>query len=501
MARNFQTEYNELAEVVHTAAGTGAAERTYEAGGGSEFAATAYQHHKSLGSLVRDMDVRRHVLVVVSYVLLWYTFSGLLSVYNKWLFGASERDFPFPLLVGAIHMLVQHLLATACLWIVPSLRLTTSPTWGMYLTRVGPCGVASALDIGLSNISLQTITLTFYTMCKSSSLGFVLLFAFLFGLERPRVTLIGIIAVISVGVVLMAAGEVDFVLAGFLEAVGSSAMSGLRWSLTQVLLVQTRFGMSNPIATVSRLTPIMGVCMLVFSLILEDPFTTMWNNKNLQTVHDTLFMAFMMAFGGLLAFAMVLSEYFLIGQTSVLTLSIAGMLKEVMMVGVAHFVFGDTMTAVNFCGLLVALLGIGMYNWLKIHDRLQGNGGKPMGEGAAAEAGMVGEYSLEQLDSEARQRQVLFAGEPYGEAIDLDLAAINERADGPQQSPSPGSSDDHGSRRRHSVFTIENGSGRPGSNTSSDEGGPNNLTSSSDMSPNAAATIHQQQGKPRRFVS
>jgi solute carrier family 35 protein C2 len=35
-----------------------------------------------------------------------------------------------------------------------------------YLTRIGPCGVATGLDIGLGNTSLQFITLTFYS--KSS---------------------------------------------------------------------------------------------------------------------------------------------------------------------------------------------------------------------------------------------------------------------------------------------------------------------------------------------
>ncbi|KAI8322185.1 TPT-domain-containing protein, partial [Martensiomyces pterosporus] len=319
-------------------------------------------------------EFRKHILLSMSFIVLWYTFSGMLSVYNKWLFGKSERDFPFPLFVSSIHMLAQYLLALLCLRMFPSMRPTQSPTWGAYLTRAVPCGIATALDVGLSNISLRTITLTFYTMCKSSSLGFVLVFAFLFGLERVRLVLVAIIAIISVGVVLMVAGEVDFILSGFIEAITSSAMSGLRWSLTQILLSQPRFGMNNPVATMSKLTPIIGISMLLFSLILEHPFTEISKNKNVETAHDAVFIALMMIAGGVLAFSMVLSEFFLISRTSVVTLSIAGMLKEVVMVGVAHLVFGDKMTLVNASGLLVALFGIGMYNWLKIHDTLNSGG-------------------------------------------------------------------------------------------------------------------------------
>lgn len=36
-----------------------------------------------------------------------------------------------------------------------------------YLTRIGPCGAATGLDIGLGNTSLKFITLTFYS--KNSS--------------------------------------------------------------------------------------------------------------------------------------------------------------------------------------------------------------------------------------------------------------------------------------------------------------------------------------------
>jgi solute carrier family 35 protein C2 len=37
-----------------------------------------------------------------------------------------------------------------------------------YFTRLGPCGMATGLDIGLGNTSLKFISLTFYS--KSTSL-------------------------------------------------------------------------------------------------------------------------------------------------------------------------------------------------------------------------------------------------------------------------------------------------------------------------------------------
>ncbi|KAJ2796693.1 hypothetical protein H4R20_005450, partial [Coemansia guatemalensis] len=256
-------------------------------------------------ALLRNVELRRHLLLSGLYIVMWYSFSGLLSVYNKWLFGADERDFPFPLFVTSIHMLVQYILSIICLRLFPTLRPLRSPSWHAYLTCAVPCGVASALDVGLSNISLRSISLSFYTMCKSSNLGFVLLFAFIFGLEPIRLVLVAIIAIISAGVVLMAAGEVHFVLSGFIEAMTASAMGGLRWSLTQILLSQPRFGMDNPVATMSKLTPIIGSTMLLFSLILENPFSEIAKNKNTDSIAGVAFMAAMMVLGGLLAFGLV----------------------------------------------------------------------------------------------------------------------------------------------------------------------------------------------------
>ncbi|KAJ2387340.1 hypothetical protein H4S02_003411, partial [Coemansia sp. RSA 2611] len=132
MAREMQHEYTELADMAQVSGRLAAtAESTYE----PVAASATMQRRPSVAGLVDDPELRKHAFLVMTYVLLWYTFSGVLSVYNKWLFGASERDFPFPLFVGSIHMMVQYTLASVCLWMFPKLRPSQSPTWNMYLTR------------------------------------------------------------------------------------------------------------------------------------------------------------------------------------------------------------------------------------------------------------------------------------------------------------------------------------------------------------------------------
>ena len=47
-----------------------------------------------------------------------------------------------------------------------------------------PNGITTGLDIGFSNMSLVFINLSFYTMCKATSPVFLLLFAFIWGIEK-----------------------------------------------------------------------------------------------------------------------------------------------------------------------------------------------------------------------------------------------------------------------------------------------------------------------------
>lgn len=93
------------------------------------------------------------------------------------MFSPNHYNFSFPLFVTTMHMAMQFalsgLLLSSC-WgdrIVPrnpdtGKRLRPSfPDWA---AKVVPCALATALDIGLSNLSLKTITLTFYSTFPSA---------------------------------------------------------------------------------------------------------------------------------------------------------------------------------------------------------------------------------------------------------------------------------------------------------------------------------------------
>jgi solute carrier family 35 protein C2 len=337
-----------------------------------------------------NQNLMRSILINAVLIGLWYLFSISISVYNKWMFkedkgdGQTEHIFPFPLFTTCLHMIVQFSLASLVLFLIPSFRprhdslnphasAHSEPidpkkplmTKWFYFSRIGPCGVATGMDIGLGNTSLKFISLTFFTMCKSPALGFVLLFAFLFRLEQPSWRLVFIIVIMTSGVVMMVAGETAFHALGFILVMASACASGFRWSLTQILLLRNP-ATANPFSSIFFLAPVMFVSLFVLAVPVEGFPALAEGLSRLFEAKGTLLGIGILLFPGVLAFLMTSSEFALLKRTSVVTLSICGIFKEVVTITTANLVFHDPLTPINLTGLCVTIGSIAAYNYMKI---------------------------------------------------------------------------------------------------------------------------------------
>lgn len=202
-------------------------------------------------------------------------------------------------------------------------------------------------------------------MCKSSALGFVLLFAFLFRLEQPSWRLVGIIAIMTVGVIMMVAGEAAFDALGFILVMSSACSSGFRWSLTQILLLRNP-ATANPFSSIFFLAPVMFLSLFVLAVPVEGFPALIDGLTRLFEMKGTLLGIGILLFPGCLAFLMTSSEFALLKRTSVVTLSICGIFKEVVTITTANLVFHDPLTPINLTGLVVTIGSIAAYNYMKI---------------------------------------------------------------------------------------------------------------------------------------
>lgn len=144
-------------------------------------------------------------------------------------------------------------------------------------------------------------------MCKSSTLIFVLLFAFTFRLEPYSIRLIGVISLISFGVFCMVFNTTSVSIPGIAMVFSASALGGLRWALTETVMHKKSMGLSNPFATIFWLAPLMAVTLAIVSMALEGWITVARSGffDGFQAVKTV---GVIVVPGGF-AFAMVASEY------------------------------------------------------------------------------------------------------------------------------------------------------------------------------------------------
>jgi solute carrier family 35 protein C2 len=217
-------------------------------------------------------------------------------------------------------------------------------------------------QLQIYEISMLTLSLA---MCKSSVLAFVLIFAFLFRLEKPSWRLAGIITMMTLGVVMMVAGEAAFNLIGFFLIMTSAASSGFRWSLTQILLIRHP-ATSNPFSSIFFLAPIMFGTLFLIAVPVEGFPGLFAAFAVLAEAKGSFGAIAILLFPGCLAFCMTASEFALLKRTSVVTLSICGIFKEVLTISTASIVFHDQLTPINGLGLGVTICTIAAYNYIKI---------------------------------------------------------------------------------------------------------------------------------------
>ncbi|KAI9190408.1 hypothetical protein H9P43_001842 [Blastocladiella emersonii ATCC 22665] len=240
------------------------------------------------------------------------------------------------------------------------------PSLRRVLIRVIPCGMATALDIGLSNASLKTLSLSFYTMVKSSVPFFGLVFALALGLERLSVRLVVVMISISLGMCLMVAHahESAFEWVGFAQVMAASVLGGLRMILIQVLLQRSELRLDNPFMTNLYLAPFMFLTLLPMAAAIE-PIGSMGTTDFFNSSSATAHTLGLIVLGGTLAFSMIVTEYRAIQLTSGLTISVAGTAKEVLTILIGVLFLGDALTPMNVVGMVICLGAIAYFNYYK----------------------------------------------------------------------------------------------------------------------------------------
>lgn len=300
----------------------------------------------------------RKILLSYLYVSIWIFLSFTVIVFNKYILDRKMYDWPYPISLTMIHMGFCSALAFILVRVLKFVE-PIGMSREMYLSSIVPIGALYSLSLWLSNSAYIYLSVSFIQMLKALMPVAVYSIGVLMKREGFKSdTMLNMVG-ISVGVAIAAYGEALFNAWGVILQLGAVAFEATRLVLIQILLTSKGITL-NPITSLYYIAP----CCFAFLAIP-------WICVEFPTLLETSSFKFdYMVFGtnSACAFALNLAVFLLIGKTSALTMNVAGVVKDWLLITFSWSVIKDRVTTINLIGYGLAFLGVCYYN----HCKLQG---------------------------------------------------------------------------------------------------------------------------------
>lgn len=307
-------------------------------------------------SSVND-SVLKKILLSYFYVAVWIFLSFTVIVYNKYILDRKMYNWPFPISLTMIHMAFCSSLAY---FLVRVLKLVepVSMSRELYLSSVVPIGALYSLSLWLSNSAYIYLSVSFIQMLKALMPVAVYSIGVLFKKDSFKSDTMANMLSISFGVAIAAYGEAKFDSWGVTLQLGAVAFEATRLVMIQILLTSKGITL-NPITSLYYVAPCCLAFLCVPWVLVEFPVLRQSSSFHLDFV--------IFGTNSLCAFALNLAVFLLVGKTSALTMNVAGVVKDWLLIAFSWSVIKDTVTPVNLFGYGLAFLGVAYYN----HSKLQ----------------------------------------------------------------------------------------------------------------------------------
>jgi drug/metabolite transporter (DMT)-like permease len=301
--------------------------------------------------------VVKNVLLSYAYVSVWIFLSFSVIVYNKYILDRKMYNWPFPISLTMIHMAFCSSLAYLLVRVFKVVE-PVSMSREVFIKSVVPIGALYSLSLWFSNSAYIYLSVSFIQMLKALMPVAVYSLGVLFRKDSFKSdTMINMVS-ISVGVAIAAYGEAKFDWWGVSLQLFAVAFEATRLVLIQILLNAKGISL-NPITSLYYVAPCCFVFLSLPWLLVEFPLL-----RDTSSFH---FDFVIFGTNSLCAFALNLAVFLLVGKTSALTMNVAGVVKDWLLIAFSWSVIKDTVTPINLFGYGLAFLGVAYYN----HSKLQ----------------------------------------------------------------------------------------------------------------------------------
>ncbi|CAN0855132.1 Probable sugar phosphate/phosphate translocator At3g17430 [Linum grandiflorum] len=304
------------------------------------------------------MMISKPLVFTYFYLLIYIILSSGVILYNKWVLSPKYFNFPFPITLTMIHMAFSGLVS---FFLVRVFKVVTpvKMTFEIYATCVIPISAFFAASLWFGNTAYLYISVAFIQMLKALMPVATFIMAVLCGTDKARCDVFLNMLLVSVGVVVSSYGEIHFNVVGTVYQVTGIFAEALRLVLTQVLLQKKGLTL-NPITSLYYIAPCSFVFLFAPWYLLEKPA---------MEVSQIQFNFWIFFSNALCALALNFSIFLVIGRTGAVTIRVAGVLKDWILIALSTVIFPEsTITGLNIIGYAIALCGVVMYNYLKVRE-------------------------------------------------------------------------------------------------------------------------------------
>lgn len=228
-----------------------------------------------------------------------------------------------------------------------------------YIKAIVPIGACYAGTLWVGNAAYLYLSVSFIQMLKALMPVAVFTVGCIFGTDRFRWPTFLNMILIAIGVAIASYGEINFNIVGVMYQLSGIATESVRLVLVQILL-QGRGLRLNPITTLYYVAPCCFVFLLIPFFALEAGEIALDTSLSVSPLH--------LLANATAAFGLNMAVFLLIGKTSALTMNIAGVVKDWMLIGLSVFLFHSLVTSINLVGYLIAFLAVCWYNYSKLQQ-------------------------------------------------------------------------------------------------------------------------------------
>ncbi|GIL81177.1 hypothetical protein Vretimale_12766 [Volvox reticuliferus] len=314
---------------------------------------TASENGKYLSS-----DFWLQTTITYGYIVLWIFLSALVIMVNKYVL--AYAGFPFPIALTLSHMAFCS--AIAFVLIRTGFVAPVNMDSRTYCRNVLPIAALFSGTLWLGNAAYLYLSVAFIQMLKATMPVTVFLVGVLLGTERYTLLYALNMAVVAVGVATASYGELNFNLVGVVFQVGSIVTESFRLCLIQLLLQASGIKL-NPVTTLYYVAPACFAFLCVPFAFLELPRIMHTDTNSNEEVG---FPVPWLLISAVSAFALNMSVFLLIGRSSALTMNVAGVIKDWLLILLSVMLYQSPVGSLQIFGYSIAFGGVCWYNYQKL---------------------------------------------------------------------------------------------------------------------------------------